>query len=104
MPLSKQDRLAFSLAIVSADAQIKGLADAGIQLQKMIDKAQALDTANSHLLTPTNALIDLYQAEFNPIDGQVRTSIIEQNVLDSAGHVLHNYFFPNDVLSPIPSL
>ena len=102
--LSKEDRLAFSLAIVSADAQIKGLNDAGVEIQKLIDKAQALDTANSHLFNPTNALIDFYQVEFNSIDGQVRTSIVEQNVLDSAFKVLGNYFFPNSVLLSIPSL
>ena len=102
--LSKADRLAFSLSIISADAQIKGLNDAGVSIQKLIDKAQALDTANTHLFNPANALINGYQGEFNFIDGQIRSSIVEQNVLDSATKILGNYFFPNNVLLSIPSL
>lgn len=102
--LSKADRLAFSLSIVSADAQIKGLNDAGVQLQKLIEKAQALDTANTHLFNPSNALINFYQSEFNSIDGLIRSTFAEQNVLDSAFKVLGNYFFPNNVLLTIPSL
>jgi len=102
--LSKADRLAFSAQIINADQQIAGLASATAQLQAIEAKDQALDTANSHLYNPTNSLINSYQAEFSAIDGNIRTSIIEQNIVDAAGHVLGNYFFPNSVLLTIPSL
>lgn len=102
--LSKADRLAFSANIISADQQIAGLASATTQLQAIEAKDQALDTANKHLFDPINSLINSYQAEFSAIDGNIRTSILEQNIVDSAGHKLGNYFFPNDVLQTIPSL
>lgn len=102
--LSKTDRLAFSLAIVTADQQIAGLAAASAQLQKISDKDQALDTANSDLFNPKNTLINSYQSEFNLIDGNVRTVIIEQNIQDAAAKKLSNLFFPNNVLLTVPSL
>lgn len=102
--LSPADRQAFSLQIVSADQQIAGLTSASAQINIQLIKDQALDLANDHLFTPINTLINQYQAEFNLIDGQIRTSITEQNILDSANRVIGNFFFPNNTALSIPVL
>src|ERR1035437_838577 len=97
MPLSQADRIAFSLAEVTADTQIAGIKKAKEQVQVQLDKLQALDTANSHLFSSPNDLINLYQLEFQNLDGTIRTTFVEQNILDSANKTLQNYFFPNDI-------
>lgn len=102
--LIKADRIAFSANIIEADAKIKGLEDASAQIQKIADKDQALDTANTHLYLPLNVLVNAYQSEFNFIDGQIRSSILEQDIVNSASKILGNFFFPNNVLLTIPSL
>lgn len=104
MPLSPADRQTFSLKIVSSDVEIKGLDAAKAQLQKEIDKAQALDDANKHLADPVTAIINQYQLEFNAIDGNVRSTFVEQDIQDSANKKLGNFFFPNNVQLTIPSL
>lgn len=104
MPLSQQDRITFSLKIVSSDTEIKGLNAAKAQLQVEIDKAQALDDANNRLITPITTLINGYQSEFNLIDGNVRSTFTEQDIQDSAAKKLGNFFFPNNVQLSIPDL
>lgn len=104
MPLSKDDRIAFSLKIVSADSQIKALDAAKAQLTGELDKLQKLDTANMNLFTPVNTLVNGYQNEFQYIDGNVRTVIVEQDIIDSANKKIRNHFFPNDTATSVPSL
>lgn len=104
MPLPKDDRIAFSLQIVGADAQIKGLLTAKSQLQTELEKLQKLDTANKNLFDPVNALVTAYQSEYTMLDGNVRTVLTEQDIQDSGNKKIRNVFFPNDVNTPVPSL
>lgn len=104
MPLSQADRLAFSLYIVSAPVQIKGLQNAKALLQGEVVKAQNIDTANKNLLDPTTAFVNSYQLEYNDLDGNLRTTVTEQNVVDAANKKLQNFFFPNDTTVTVPSL
>lgn len=104
MSISQADRIAFSSYQVFAPVQIKGILMAQDNLQKQIDKSQALDTANDNLFLPSNAMINQYQPEFNNIDGNGRTTITEQDIIDSANKKLQNHFFPNDTTQTVPSL
>jgi hypothetical protein len=104
MPLSQDDRIAFSSQVIGAAAQIKGLQGAQTQLQVQINKLQKLDDANKNLFDPVNALVTAYQQEMSDLDGNGRTSILEQDVQDAANKVLRNHFFPNDVNTVVPSL
>lgn len=104
MPLSSNDRVAFSLQIVGADPQIAGLTMAKAQLQTEIDKITKLDLANKNLFDPVNALTNSYQFEYGKLDGNLRTVITEQNIQDSANRQLQNFFFPNDKDVTVPSL
>lgn len=104
MPIPSDDRIAFSSQIVTATLQIRGILQAQAQLGAQITKLQALDTANKNLMTPSNALINGYHSEFGFIDGNGRTSITEQDILDSANKKFQNHFFPNDINTVVPSL
>lgn len=100
----KDDRIAFSLKIVSADAEIKGLESAKASLNVELMKIQKLDNANKNLLDPSNALTNAYQAELAKLNGIVRSTFTEQDVQDAAGKKVQNAFFPNDLGTPVPSL
>lgn len=104
MPLSQDDRIAFSSKIVSADADIAGLEQAKVYLLKQTDKVQKLDTANKNLFDPVNTLVNQYQSELEKLDGVVRSTFLEQDIQDSANSRMRNYFFPNDTNVVVPSL
>jgi len=104
MPLSQEDRIAFSLNIVTADDKIKAFNMSQAQTAAEIEKLVKLDAGNKNLFDPPNALITSYQAEMNMLDGNLRTTVVEQNIQDSASRVIQNYFFPNDQSITVPSL
>lgn len=104
MPLSPDDRIAFSLQIVSADSQIKGLLAAKDQLQGEIVKLTKLDNANKNLFDPVNALVNSYQTEYGMLDGLLRTQTTEGDIQASGNRAIGNHFFPNDTTITVPSL
>lgn len=102
--MNKDDRIAFSLKIVNADAEIKGLDTAKASLVVQQTAIQRLDSANKNLFDPVNVLVNAYQAELAALDGIVRSTIVEQDIQDSAAKKLQNHFFPNDLSVTVPSL
>lgn len=102
--ISKDDRIAFSLKIVSADSEIKALDQAKAQLQDQVDKIQKLDTANKNLFDPVNDLVNAYQAERALLSGQSRTTFDENSIQGAAKKQPKNAFFPNDLATTVPSL
>lgn len=104
MALSKSDRIAFSLNIVSAAAQSTSLDSVKAQLNTQIAKLQSIDTANNNLFSPVNSLVNQYHLEFAKLDGNVRSTTTEQNILDSASKKIRNQYFPNDTTVTVPLL
>lgn len=104
MPLSQADRLAFSLNIVTAADKLKAFDMSQAQTAADIEKLVNLDAANKNLFDAPNALVMAYQAEMNMLDGNLRTTITEQDIQDSGARVIQNHFFPNDTTVTIPSL
>lgn len=104
MPMTKDDRIAFSGKIVSADAEVKGLDTAAGQIGVEQAKIQKLDTANKNLFDPPNAMVNLYQSELQVLNGITRTTITEQTIQDAAAKKIQNAFFPNDLSTTVPSL
>ena len=104
MPMIKDDRVAFSLKIVSADAEVKGLEVAKVALVKQQSIIQKLDTANKNLFDPSNALVNAYQAELAVLTGVVCSITLEQDILDAAAKKIQNHYFPNDLSTVVPSL
>lgn len=104
MPLSQDDRTIFSLKIVSVDTEVAGIESAKVLLQSKIVNIQKLDDANKNLFTPVDTLVQGYQNEYQYIDGNQRTTITEQDILNSANKKFQNHFFPNDPQTAVPSL
>lgn len=104
MPLSQNDRLSFSLQIAQAATKISSLQGAQDATQSAMAQVQSLDDGNNNLFSPVNALVNLYQNEIQYLDGNQRTSIIEQDVQDAAKKKIQNHFFPNDTSVTVPSL
>lgn len=104
MPLSQADRLAFSLNIVTAPSKIKAFDMSQAQTAAEIAKLVNLDAGNKNLFDPPNTLTTAYQTEMNMLDGNLRTTIAEQNIQDAADRKIQNYFFPNDQSVTVPDL
>src|SRR6266403_3899901 len=104
MPLSQDDRIAFSLAIVQAATTIQGIQAAQNFINAKVAGLQKLDTDNKNLFDPGNAFINGYQSELQLLDGNGRTQVAEQDIIDAGNHKLRNVFFPNDTTITIPDL
>lgn len=104
MPLTQDDRIAFSLAIIEADSTIAGIQNAQNSINSKIAGLQKLDTANKNLFDPINALVNGYQSELQRLDGNGRTQITESDIVNAGNHTLGNIFFPNNTTITIPSL
>lgn len=104
MPLSPDDRKTFSLKIVSADTEVATYQVAQVQLAAEVVKSEKLDSANKNLFDPFNSLINTYQLEYTDLDGLTRTTITEQDILDSAAVKINNHFYPNNLQITVPSL
>lgn len=102
--ISQDDRIAFSLKIVSADTEIKALDQAKVQLLEQVAKLQKLDTANKNLFDPVNTLVNAYQDERAAVTGQARTTFDETAIQGAAKKQPKNAFFPNDLATSVPSL
>src|SRR5690606_37345616 len=50
------------------------------------------------------AHINAYQNEIKLLDGNDRTELLEQDIIDSANRTKQNFFFPNDNQVPTPSI
>lgn len=95
MALSQSDRIAFSKKIVEADEVLKTFDKSQQQLQAEKEKAQAVDDAHKNLIAPLTALINGYQNEIAQLDGNIRTQVIESELVDSAKMVYGNIYYPN---------
>lgn len=104
MPLSQDDRIAFSLKIINTEKEIAGLESAKAQIQVQVDAITKLDQGNKRLFDPFNDYVNAYQLELNYLTGQIHTTIVEQDIQDAAKRTLRNHFFPNDTQTSVPSL
>jgi hypothetical protein len=104
MPLSKEDRIAFSKKIVEAPYMVAAInkSKAAILVEK--DRAQRLDDGHKNLVDAKTFYIDKFQLEFGLIDGNDRSILTESDIQASANFVLGNFFYPNDINNPAPSL
>lgn len=104
MPLSQDDRVAFSLAIMQADATIAGIQGAQSAINAKAASLQKLDTANKNLFDSGNSLVNSYQSELQSLDANGRTQILESDIISAGNHSLGNVFFPNVTTTVIPDL
>ena len=104
MSLSQNDRISISKKVVSIPKLIQNATNIKAILNVNLVPAQNADTANKNLMDYATLLINQYQLEAATLDGNVRTQMVEQNVLDSANHVIGNYFNQNQPQVATPGL
>src|ERR1035437_7668757 len=95
MSLSQNDRIVISKKVVSIPKLIQDATNIRAILNINLVPAQNADTANKNLMDSATVLINQYQLEASTLDGNARTQMLEQNVLDSANHVIGNYLNQN---------
>ena len=104
MALSQDDRLSISEKLIDIPAE-DAAAD---KVQEIINENKVQfekkDEANKNLMDAQTALINPYQKELTQYDGNGRTELVEQDVIDSANKIIQNPFYPNDPQNTIPSL
>lgn len=104
MALTQAQRIEISSKIVQIPLQNKAAdalkANLDAQKQKITDE----DNANKSLMDDLTPLINGYQSELTQLDGNVRTELVEQDMIDGANKIKQNYFFPNDNQVPLSSV
>jgi hypothetical protein len=104
MALTQDERIALSKKIIDIpreNAQADLIKD---QINEGLIKAQNQDSANKSLQDDKTSLINGYQLEITRYDGNTRTTVLEQDIIDSANKIKQNAFFPNDLSIPLPSV
>jgi hypothetical protein len=104
MALSAADRKNLSKKYVGIPDENAAAATNIVNLDALIAQLQALDASYKGLFDIDNAIVDFYHPEINKLSGQVRTSILESDIQDSAKKVVGNYFFPNNTNVSTPTL
>ena len=104
MALSQSDRIAISKKIVNIPNENAAADLIKSQLEVGRASAEAEDNANKNLQDSITVLINPYQSELERYDGNGRTQVTEQDMIDSSNRVLQNPFFPNDANTPLPNV
>lgn len=102
MPLSQEDRIAFSKKIVETPLLINSInkSKESIQLEK--EKIQKLDQGHKNLVDSKTILIDAYQNELIKLDGITRSNLTESDQVNSVDRLPGNFLYPSDPANPPP--
>lgn len=104
MALSKDERINISEKIVAIPLEDANSDEIVATIAAGIEDATAKDDTNKGLMNKSLSLITGYQDELDSIDGNLRTDLVEQDVIDSAKKILENPFFPNNSQNPLPNV
>ena len=104
MALNQSQRIEISKKIIEIPKQNAALdgVKANLEIQRV--KIENEDNSNKSLMDDTTILINPYQLEISKLDGNIRTEMVEQDVIDGANKIKQNYFFPNDNQVPLPNI
>lgn len=104
MALSQDERIAISKKLVNIPKENATAESLKGQLDEQIVEGTKADNGNKALQDDQTTLINAYQSELQRYDGDGKTQVSEQDMLDSADRVLQNPFFPNDLETPLPNV
>lgn len=104
MALSQDERIQISKKIIDIPVANASFDDNKANLDENLIKITNEDNANKSLMDDKTAFIDPYQSELTQLDANVRTEMVEQDIIDGAEKKLQNFFFPNDISTPLPSI
>ena len=104
MSFTQAERIALSKKLVEIPREIATANRVKSLLAGFKQDVEDLDSANKVIMDDVTVLINPYQLELTQYDANLRTQLLEQDMIDSASRTLANYFFPNDATTPIPSV
>lgn len=104
MALTKAERLSISSKVVGIPLEAANADKTIATIEVTKAKAELEDAGNKKLMDEKTVLINEYQKELELLDGNSRKQLTEQDMVDSANHILQNNFFPNDLNTPLPSI
>jgi hypothetical protein len=102
--LSKEDRIAMSRKIITVEQDTIDIDNAIEQIKLLQQQAIKDDSLNEFLQQPYTDMINLYQPEYNHIDGNLRTELTEDLMNAAAQGLPQNGFFLTDPTLPIQSV
>jgi len=104
MALTQAERIEISKKIIDIPVLNAAFDRNKANLDKNLEKLTNEDNANKSLMDNNTVFINPYQAELTELDGNERTVLTEQDMIDSAKKIKQNYFFPNDNQVPLPNV
>ena len=104
MALTQAERIEISKKIIDIPLQNAAFDNIKANLDANLIKITNEDNANKSLMDNNTAFIDPYQSELTQLDGNARTVLVEQDVVDGAQKIKQNYFFPNDNQVSLPNV
>lgn len=104
MALTKDQRIEISKKVIEIPELNKALDGVKDSLSVEIVKLQNIDGGNKSFMDEITTHINAYQNELKLLDGNNRTELVEQDMVDSANKIKQNFFFPNDNQVPLPSI
>ena len=91
--LTKDQRISFSKALVSASSQVAGINLIKAQIASEQAKAAVFEGANATLWSQQNNLIEQYQKEWQYLSGQPKTFYSDSDVIAASMLSTGNYFY-----------
>jgi len=104
MALNQDDRIAFSKKLASVPTDIAAVERSKAVILKEQQKDITLDDAHKRLVDGKTLFINSYQSEAAFLDGNVRTTLTESDIVDAANFTATNVLYPRDPNNPPPSL
>ena len=104
MALTQAERIEISKKIIDIPVQDAAFDSIKANLAVNLVKITNEDNANKSLMDNNTVFIDPYQSELTQLDGNERTYLVEQDMINGAKKIKQNYFFPNDNQVPLPSI
>jgi len=104
MALTQAERIEISKKIIDIPVQNAAFDNIKANLDENLVKITNEDNANKSLMDNNTVFIDPYQSELTELDGNERTVLVEQDMIDGAKKIKQNYFFPNDNQVPLPNV
>jgi len=104
MALTQAQRIELSKKVIEIPEQNQALAGIKNNIENEKVKQENIDNSNKSFMDEVTVHINAYQNEIKLLDGNDRTELLEQDMVDAANKIKQNFFFPNDVQVPLPNV
>lgn len=104
MAFTKEQRIQISKKVIQIPQINAALVNVVASIDAELVKITNEDNGNKDLMDRITPKINGYQDELKYLDGNVRTELLEQNMIDSSNKIKQNFFFPNDFETLLPNV